>query len=301
MRREVGSPRSGVLELISRPWQSKLGQLVAGCQRSLLIATPYIKRDAASWLVDTLHGRQRAKRQPQTTVMTDVSPASTLRRSLDIDALLLLAESLQDVVVVDVRRLHAKVYVADERRALVTSGNLTLSAFNANYEYGVLVTDARLAKTVASDLLRYAQNGRQISRAELELMSDVSRDFTGQDRQTAERLTAGARLELAREWDEIAETFGAPAALLETGSVRFKEPILAVLRSRGPLTTKQLCDAIQHSWPDLCDDSIIRVAKDGTRKKQWRHDIHTAQETLQRRSLLRRDSRGLWHVREGAP
>jgi hypothetical protein len=228
--------------------------------------------------------------------MTDISPESVIGASLDIDALLLFADNLQRVTVFDVHRLHAKVYVADEEQAIITSGNLTSSAFATNYEYGVMVTDPGMVKKVSKDMQNYAKAGRQVGRAELVRLSDASRDFLGRYQQTSGRLETGARRELTREWDKIAASFGAAPGLRETGSARFKAPIIEVLTSLGPLTTRELCQAIQASWPHLCDDSLMRVARDGTRKRRWRHDVHTAQETLQRSGLLRRDARGLWRA-----
>ena len=267
---------------------------------SLLIVTPYIKYDAAQWLLAQLNGRQR-EQSIQATIMTDISPESATNASLDITALLLLADYFQRVSIFDIHRLHAKVYIADEKQAIITSGNLTSSAFATNYEYGVVVTEPTMVKKVSSDMQNYARAGRQVSRGELALLDEASRDFLAQYQQEAGRLGAGMRRDLTTEWDKIATAFGAPLGLHETGSARFKGPIMEVLTSRGPLTTNELCQVIQASWPYLCDDTLMRIAKDGTRKRQWRHDIHTAQETLQRQGVLRRDAQGLWRLQERRP
>lgn len=288
-----------MVEFLSRPWQARLADLLASSEESLVIATPYIKRDAVHWLLDTLTGRGRRPRF-ETTVLTDISPQSTLGAALDIDALLLFADALRRVAIFDVRRLHAKVYIADEKQAIITSGNLTSSALGANYEYGVVLTDPPMVKQVRGDMRHYAAAGRQISRSELGRLEEASRDFRGQYQRAASRLDAEVRRELTEEWDKIAAAFGAPPGPHEEiGSARFKGPIMEVLASRGPLTTKDLCEAVQTSWPYLCDDTIFREAKDGTRKRQWRHDIHTAQETLQRAGLVHRDAKGLWHIQGG--
>jgi hypothetical protein len=229
-------------------------------------------------------------------IMTDISPGSTLGASLDLGALLLFAEALRGVTIFDVQRLHAKVYVAPDRRAIIASGNLTPSAFSRNHEYGVVVTDPEMVRQVYSDMQAYARLGRGISRDELVRLDEASRDLVAQYQRSAEPFGAGIRRELVIEWDNVAAGFGVPSGLHEIGSARFKAPIVDVLASRGPLTTKGLCRAMQESWPYLCDDTLIRTAKDGSRKRQWRHDVHTAQETLQRAGVLRRDATGLWHL-----
>lgn len=287
-----------MVEFLSRRWQAQLADLLTSSGESLVVATPYIKRDAVEWLLDTLTARRRAP-SIETTILTDISPQSALGAALDIDALLLFADALRRVAIFDVRRLHAKVYVADEKQAIITSGNLTSSALGANYEYGVVFTDPVMVKKVRGDMLDYARAGRRISPSELVRLDEASRDFRGQYQRAASRLDGQMRRELTQEWDKIATAFGAPSGLHEIGSARFKGPIMEVLASRGPLTTKELCEGIQASWPYLCDDTILRVAKDGTRKRQWRHDIHTAQETLQRAGLVHRDAKGLWHIEGG--
>lgn len=285
-----------MVEFLSRPWRARLADLLASSEKSLLIATPYIKRAAARWLLDEMGDRTRSQ-SFQTRILTDISPKSALSASLDIDALLLFADQPMRVTIFDVHRLHAKVYVADQKEVIITSGNLTSSAFAANYEYGVVVTDPQMAKKVSTDMQSYAEEGRQVSQAELARLNEVSRDFLQQYQHVSEQSDVGAHRELASEWDKIAAAFGAPVKSYEAGSARFKDPIVGVLTSLGPLTTKEICGAIQASWPHLCDDSLIRVAKDGTRKRRWRHDIHTAQETLQRNGVLRRDVAGIWHMR----
>ena len=275
-----------------------MARLVDSADESLLVVSPYIKHAAAKWLVDRVGGR-RPRHSIHATILTDISPASALDSSLDISALLLLSEHFQRASIFDVHRLHAKVYVADRKQAIITSGNLTSSAFATNYEYGVVVTEPRLVSMVADDLHKYAKAGRQVTRDELARLEEASRDLAGRYRQTTERAGSEVRRELANEWDRIAAAFGAPPGLYEAGSARFKGLIIEVLTSRGPLTTNDLCRMIEASWPELCDNTVMRIAKDGTRKRQWRHDIHTAQETLQRQGVLRRDTKGLWHLEEG--
>ncbi len=286
------------VEFLAQAWQAKLATLLSSSARSLFIATPYIKHEAARWLLDALGGRAR-KRTIRTTLMTDISPDSVLGASLDISALLLFVETLERLTVFDVRRLHAKVYVADERQAIVTSGNLTTSAFARNYEYGVWIADPAMVRTVSSDMERYSQTGREIATGELARLDEVSRDFRQKYQRSSRQLQAGIRAELIEEWDQIVGPIGVPKGQYEAGSARFKGPIVEILSTRGALSTADLCDAIQSTWPYLCDDAILRVAKDGTRKRQWRHDIHTAQETLQRTSVIKRDKKGIWHIQSG--
>ena len=82
------------------------------------------------------------------------------------------------------------MYVADDKQAIVTSGNLTTPAFTANYEYGVVVTDPAMVKKVHSDMQDYAKAGRQVTRAELARLDEAGRDLVRQHQRSAGRLAA---------------------------------------------------------------------------------------------------------------
>ncbi len=64
-------------------------------------------------------------------------------------------------------RLHAKVYVADSRRAIITSGNLTSGGLDLNYEYGVEITDVSTVNDIRRDIHDYAALGALIGETEL--------------------------------------------------------------------------------------------------------------------------------------
>ena len=56
-------------------------------------------------------------------------------------------------------RVHAKVFVADRSRALLTSANLTGNAMEKNMEAGILVTGGRLPVVVADHFDELIRNG----------------------------------------------------------------------------------------------------------------------------------------------
>ena len=58
--------------------------------------------------------------------------------------------------------LHAKVFVADETAAIVTSGNLTRSALDRNLEYGVLLREPDLVRAVRGHMLSFERLGSQV-------------------------------------------------------------------------------------------------------------------------------------------
>jgi len=55
-----------------------------------------------------------------------------------------------DIVLVP--RLHAKIYMADRRQAIITSANLTKGGTEGNYESGLLVSDPAIIKDICDFL-----------------------------------------------------------------------------------------------------------------------------------------------------
>ncbi len=60
-------------------------------------------------------------------------------------------------------KLHAKVYVADTKRAIVTSGNLTRGGLDINYEYGIRIDEPCAVARIREDLLDYSKLGAAVS------------------------------------------------------------------------------------------------------------------------------------------
>ena len=73
-----------------------------------------------------------------------------------------LAKASPSARLIALPNLHAKVFVADEKAAIVTSGNLTRSALDSNIEYGVLLREENLVQQVRRDMLSYARLGSQV-------------------------------------------------------------------------------------------------------------------------------------------
>ena len=63
--------------------------------------------------------------------------------------------------------LHAKVYIADEKFAIITFGNLTGGGLRGNYEYGVGIRTPERVREIRRDLEAYSQLGATVSVEEI--------------------------------------------------------------------------------------------------------------------------------------
>ena len=94
--------------------------------------------------------------------LVNIDAEAVSASALDVTALRCLAEASPFAKLIALSNLHAKVFVVDEKAAIVTSGNLTRSALDSNLEYGVLFQETDLVQTIRKDMLSFARLGSQV-------------------------------------------------------------------------------------------------------------------------------------------
>ena len=120
------------IKLVDGGWGREFADAVGADSGELCIICPFIKAGAVESL---LAGRSGGVRVITRFSLADfaacVSDVAALRRLLDAGA-----------AVRGVRNLHAKLYVFGERRAIITSANLTQAGLRSNHEFGVVADGA---------------------------------------------------------------------------------------------------------------------------------------------------------------
>jgi phosphatidylserine/phosphatidylglycerophosphate/cardiolipin synthase-like enzyme len=213
----------------------------------------------------------------------------------DPSAVASLEATLKGSKVVHLPRLHAKVYAADGRTAVVTSGNLTAGGLGRNYEYGVVISDAMLARSIETDILEYAALGAEIDTTTLAKYCEAAIDARVAYEQQVTSASRAVQRRLASALHVADDTL--IRARLAGGAMHsvFSRTISFLLRRQGPLTTQQLHPLVQQLHPDLCDDVVDRVI-DGKRfGKKWKHAVRTAQQQLKKAGLIALVD-GRWHL-----
>jgi hypothetical protein len=278
---------------LARDWKERLGALARDASDCLLVASPYISVEGASFLRDAVHHAFR--RRGVLTILTDLSPINVCAHATEPAAIYDLASSVGVTNTWHLPCLHAKVYVADDVRAIVTSANLTTGGLSRNYEYGLEVTDRGLVAQIRDDLHEYAQLGGNMPLqrlADYAVIADRVKHAFAKQRRT---IAAAARREFERGIREAEDELirlrlagGAPHTV-------FAKTILYLLRRCGSMRTVEMHPRISAIHPDLCDDSIDRVI-DGKRfGKKWKHAVRTAQQYLKRTGMVTYD-KGAWRL-----
>jgi hypothetical protein len=273
------------IELVTSPWATTFYGLVQLVQEELLVVSPFISREPLKSIVGVF-GKNHSLGSIRVDIVTNLAVGHLLAGSLDVAALLYLAQSIPNATVTYLPGLHAKIYVADTKAAVITSANLTSSGLSGNHEYGVLLRDPALVSKTRSDLTKYAALGSKVSLDTLTALSEATQDLkivrqaadksiNAQLKATFEQRVEEAKLELLKARAKGTTTHGI-----------FSDTILYLLGEKGPLMTIELHPLIQQIHPDLCDDSIDRVIEGVHFGKKWKHHVRNAQQALRRQGLI---------------
>ncbi len=275
------------MKLHTRPLRTALAEVVQSANENLVIAAPYIKQVEAAWVCDQLVGK-RFEQQCRLRVLTDIRSDSILTGFLDMEALETFHKHHRHTEVVSLPRLHAKVYIADTSRALVTSANLTPAGMDQNFEYGVSFEDSELVGQLKTDLEAYARLGNILSGTELQSLLEVSQKL----KQEYEALTRSASRKLKADFNRTLRQAQTQFLSTQVGNRSaqslFAEAILYAL-AHGPLTTEQLHPRVQTLLPDLCDDAVMLIINGERFGKRWKHAVRNAQQYLKRSGRIALD------------
>lgn len=225
---------------------------------------------------------------------TDLSVHNILSGATDIAALVALQVSIPRATIRFLPSLHAKVYIADAKQAVVTSSNLTDNGLMRNFEYGVFFDDEAAVMRIREDVLRYSSLGSQVGPEQLQRMSAVASEVREVSREMERSVRRQLRTEFNRRLSIADAEFLRARTAGRTAHAIFADAIVHLLSS-GPVTTVELNRRIQQIHPDLCNDNVDRVIDGEHFGKRWKHGVRTAQVSLRRAGRIRRTER-LWQL-----
>ena len=277
-----------MVQLINRGWRNDLAELAEAAEESLLVAVPYIKDNEAAWLCGLLSN------EIEVLTLARMELQAIRTSALDVNALLRLANVSSSARLIALPNLHAKVFVADEKAAIVTSGNLTRSGLDTNIEYGVVLRDPPLVKKVRDDMLNFARLGNAVSPDAIGALIPIETAV----REAEAEIARNASSEAKRRFDAIMWQAKPAFASLQIGNrsanAIFGEAIKLTLAD-GPQTTQTIHERIRQLLPDFCDDSEDRVINGVHFGKKWKHNVRNAQQYLKRQRIIAYDkTNGVW-------
>lgn len=270
--------------LIGRQWKSQLATLCREATQELVIVSPYISIEGARFVRSVV--TQPLSLRPRVKILTDLSPSAVAQGATDPSAVLFLGKIFSVCEVSHLSPLHAKVYIADTKRAIVTSGNLTGGGLDRNYEYGVEIGDDLSVVSIRNDVLDYADIGAHFDLQALQVYAARAREVRGAFTKAQREITRSARRRLQGFVRDIGHDL--LRRQLAGGRVHavFSRTILYLLRRFGQMETEVIHYHVQRLHPELCDDSVDRVIDDERYGKKWKHQVRTAQSGLKRKGWI---------------
>jgi len=140
-----------MLETIETPCSDRFMDLVHSANDRIIMCSPFIKNDVVEKVLST------KQTFCELEVLTASNTSNYIRRSSDVSAIKLLVE--RNFVVRNRPNLHAKIYIFDKEKALVTSSNLTNGGLSRNFEYGLLISqDEDTVKKIYKDYFDIAHS-----------------------------------------------------------------------------------------------------------------------------------------------
>jgi phosphatidylserine/phosphatidylglycerophosphate/cardiolipin synthase-like enzyme len=284
-----------MLALHASPFRTHLQTVLHSARQDLLVASPFIKTREAEWVCAQIAANGRAN-SLRLRVLTDIRSTNVLAGSLDMAALRLFQSRIAKCEVVNLPRLHAKVYIADEDSALVTSANLTPSGLDANLEYGVSFTNPSAIRQVRQDMDRYAAMGNALNSeriSELTVVADELKAEYDEVQRSQERT-------IRRRFDAKLKAANIEFIRAQIGNRSahglFADSMVYLLATR-PMSTKELHSRLKELLPELCDDTTELVIDGRTFGKKWKHVVRNAQAFLRRAGRIKLKD-GRWMLTE---
>ena len=275
------------VEFLSSPWSKTFYRLVESSSEDLFMMSPFIGKDP----LERIGQIASNKGNMHISIVTNLAIDSLVSGSLDIAALLHLAQSIPGLKITYLPGLHAKVYVFDKCLAIVTSANLTRGGLTSNHEYGVLLRDSSYVSKIQTDVNKYALLGARMDLDSLDSLSEITKDTVAVRREVDRSTRSRLRAILDRKIAEANTQLLVSRAKGRTTQSIFCDTIIYLLEKHGPMETTRLHPLVQQIHPDLCDDTIDRIIDGVHFGKRWKHHVRNAQQALKRRGTIDFDGR----------
>lgn len=262
------------MELITKPWEERFSDLVSSVNHSILLVSPYITREPLEIVASKLSRSDSIA----INILTKFDSVSLSYGSLDVTAIEKFCDEYPQTTVSHLSGLHAKVYVADDHSAIITSGNLTKAALTENFEYGVYVSDRHHVAKISNSLRALKIRSTEISSELMSELEEFSQQFSETCESNQNRLNDEFSKLLSGADNNVKKLLNAA----KSNHAIIMELVLHLLQERA-MKTGEIYEPVKMLYPDLCDDSDR--TKDG-REPRWKNRVRAAIDTLKKQGRI---------------
>lgn len=275
------------IRLHGRSWRGELRGFLQKAKSELILVCPYIRESEAKFVTGELSEKIRI------FTFTSLSADSITSDALEIRGIERLARFSPESKAINLPRLHAKIFVADNLQAIITSANLTTSGIDRNYEYGVVVNGRKTVSEILSDLEKYQKIGTEIK--DFHRINNLAK-LAKKAHQKTERKTSKENRELREAFNSLEHECIAIQVGEKSETGLFSDALRYVLTS-GPAKTVEIQTAIRKIYPQLCGNKGNRIINGRTFGKLWKHHLRNAQQGMKRRDEIKYNRKsGLWSL-----
>lgn len=266
------------------PWKNEFINIISETKKELFVSSPFINIMGVRILSDAI----RIKSSIEISIVTNLTTRNIINEITEPSALLELYKQFAQVKISSLGRLHAKVYLIDNKIGIITSANLTSGGLVNNFEYGVLIDDKNIISAIKEDMLKYYSLGNILDRDLIEKINEESNKIYRIRNRTQNVIKNTKLAQLLRKSTDSLDFELLKNRIKEGKTINaiFSDTILYLLKKKDALSTEEIHPLIQTMHPDICDDSIDRVINGQHFGKKWKHLIRDAQQALKKRGLI---------------
>lgn len=138
------------MRLLTNPWKKDFLNLVENAQNSIKITAPFVKENICKELFNV------KSKQTSFELITSFKLSNAFLGSLDLSGLEYILD--HQGIIKNYPRLHSKIYLFDDKKAVITSANLTNGGLSSNFEYGIFIEDEKLVNDISKDFNLISNN-----------------------------------------------------------------------------------------------------------------------------------------------
>jgi len=155
------------MQILKTPWKNNLMELVSQSKKSIKITSPFVKENICNELLSNKN------RDTSLELITSFKLMNIYSGSLDLGGLENVLKNKG--IVRNFAKLHSKIYIFDDTKVIISSGNLTNGGLVNNYEYGIYTENAEIVSKVVKDFsfISSNENVGNISQANIDIVRKI--------------------------------------------------------------------------------------------------------------------------------
>lgn len=139
-----------MISLINHPLYTDFFELCKESTQKIRLCAPFVKEK----IISEVYEQKRTSSTVE--LITNINLMNFYKKSIDLNALKMILNNGGSVF--NYPKLHAKFFIFDDRRVVITSANLTLAGLKQNFEYGIITDDTELIHSVITDYKNLQQD-----------------------------------------------------------------------------------------------------------------------------------------------